>query len=360
MKNLYIHIPFCNRICSYCDFCKIIYSTDLVDKYLNELQNEISKRYKGELLETIYIGGGTPSSLTVLQLQKLFNIISNLKLSDLYEFTIEFNIEDITEEKLLLLKNNKVNRISIGIETINSKFYDLLGRYNEEKNTINKIELCKKYFENINIDLMYGFNNQTIEDLDKDLDFFLKLNIPHISIYSLILEEHTKLFVKKYLPINEEVESNMYYHIINRLKENGFNHYEISNVSKEGFDSKHNLCYWNNDKYHGFGLGASGYIGNERYSNTRSINNYLKGNYVVESEFLTKKDEMQYEMICGLRKKEGISKEKFFKRFDIAIEEVFDIDKLLKDNFLEEEKGYFRIPEDKLYISNQILINFID
>ena len=360
MKNLYIHIPFCNKICSYCDFCKILYFNELVDKYLASLQKEIQEKYNGEELETIYIGGGTPSSLSVLQLEKLFSITNKLNINDSYEFTIEFNIEDITQEKLLVIKNNKVNRISVGIQTINQKFYDLLGRNNKKEEVINKINLCKQYFENINIDLMYGFNNQTIEDLDKDIEFFLNLDIPHISTYSLILEEHTKLFIDNYKNIDEDIESNMYYHIIKRLKDNGFNHYEISNFSKEGYKSEHNLCYWNNENYYGFGLGASGYIDNLRYTNTRSLNNYLKGNYIIESETLTQKDKMQYEMICGLRKISGISKKQFYEKYNCDVKEVFDIEKLIKNKDLIETEDRIFIPEEKLYISNQILVKFLD
>ena len=360
MKNLYIHIPFCNKICSYCDFCKILYFNELVDKYLVSLQKEIQEKYNGEELETIYIGGGTPSSLSVLQLEKLFSITNKLNINDSSEFTIEFNIEDITQEKLLVIKNNKVNRISVGIQTINQKFYDLLGRNNKKEEVINKINLCKQYFENINIDLMYGFNNQTIEDLDKDIEFFLNLDIPHISTYSLILEEHTKLFIDNYKNIDEDIESNMYYHIIKRLKDNGFNHYEISNFSKEGYESNHNLCYWNNENYYGFGLGASGYIKDLRYTNTRSLNNYLKGNYIIENETLTKKDKMQYEMICGLRKISGISKKKFYEKHNCDVKEVFDIEKLIKNKDLIETEDRIFIPEEKLYISNQILVKFLD
>jgi len=359
MKSLYIHIPFCNKICSYCDFCKIYYSKDLVDKYLLSLQDEIKSNYKGETLKTIYVGGGTPSSLSPNQLNKLFYITSPLKLENTYEFTIEFNIEDITKEKLEIVKKNGVNRISIGIQTINDKFFSLLDRNNNIEDIIDKIKLCKKYFSNINIDLIYGFNNQTISDLDLDLDFLLKLDVSHISIYSLILEEHTKLFVNNYQVLNEDIESQMYYHIIKRLKRAGYFHYEISNFSKKGFASKHNLNYWNNEKYYGFGMGASGYIDNVRYTNTRSINNYLKGSAVFEKELIDKQNNMEYEMICGLRKIEGVSKNKFYDKFDCHIKEVFDLDDLFKKRLLEENEEFIFIPEDKLYVSNSILERFI-
>ncbi len=183
IESLYLHIPFCKQICSYCDFCKMFYNEKFVDDYLNELENEISKRYKKEYLKTIYIGGGTPSSLSIRQLEKLFSITNKLNIKEKYEFTFECNISDIDKELLEILKNNKVNRISIGIETINEKFYKLLNRYNNKEEVINKIKLVKEYFDNINIDLMYAFPNETMEDLDNDLNFFKELDVPHISIY---------------------------------------------------------------------------------------------------------------------------------------------------------------------------------
>ena len=171
IKSVYIHIPFCKSICSYCNFCKMYYNEKLVDKYLVELDHEIRSKYKGEKLKTIYIGGGTPSTLNNEQLDRLIKIIQLFNLEDEYEITIEANISDINESFLKKCKKANINRISIGIETINKKFFELLNRYNEKKEVINKINLCKKYFNNINIDLMYGFYNQTIEDLKLDLDY---------------------------------------------------------------------------------------------------------------------------------------------------------------------------------------------
>ena len=359
IESLYLHIPFCNEICSYCDFCKMYYNEKFVDDYLNELEKEIDKRYKKEPLKTIYIGGGTPSSLSIKQLEKLFSITNKLNIKKEYEFTFECNISDINIELLQILKQNKVNRISIGIETINEKFYKLLNRYNNKNEIIDKIKQVKEYFNNINIDLMYAFQNQTIEDLDKDLDFFKELEVPHISIYSLILEENTKLYINKTKPIEEELESNMYYHIIDYLNSLGYEHYEISNFAKKGYESIHNLTYWNNDKYYGFGLSSGGYIDNIRYTNTRSLNNYLKGDYIKEEDIITKEIDMENEMILGLRKTKGIKKDDFFSKYNFKMEEKFDIINMIDKKLLEDREGYIRIPKEKLYLSNSILINFI-
>lgn len=359
MKSAYIHIPFCKNICSYCDFCKMFYNEKLVYNYLDSLENEIISKYRGELLKTLYIGGGTPSCLNLSQLEKLFSITNKFNLDNDYEFTIELNISDITKEKLLLIKENRVNRLSIGIETINDKFFTLINRYNNKKDIIEKIDLCKKYFTNINIDLMYAFPGEVMKDLEKDLDFFRKLDVNHISIYSLILEKNTKLYIDKVDPISDILESNMYYYIIDYLTNIGYNHYEISNFSKVGYESLHNLNYWNNEYYYGFGLGASGYIDDLRYSNTRSINNYILGKYLLESDYIDKKTKMEEELICGLRKTNGISKKRFRDKFECDIRDVFDIDSLINKNELIEEEDKIYIPHDKLYISNNILVNFI-
>ena len=359
IKSLYIHIPFCHSICSYCDFCKMFYNEELVNKYLDSLRNEIIEYYQNETIETIYIGGGTPSALNDKQLDVLFNILKNIKTSSDLEFTFEVNVKDINENLLKKLKSNKVNRISIGIETINDKFLKLIERIHTKDEVLEKIKITKKYFNNINVDFMYGFNGETIEDLNNDLEFFKKLDVNHISIYSLILEPNTKLYINKTEPIDEELESNMYFYIINYLEKLGFNHYEISNFEKDNTYSRHNLTYWNNECYYGFGLGASGYIDNIRYTNTRSISKYLTGVYRLDEEVVTKKVDMENEMILGLRKITGVNKKMFLDKYNCKMEEVFNIDELLEKKLLKENNDYLFMPKDQLYLSNSILVNFI-
>ncbi len=355
IKSIYIHIPFCNKICTYCDFCKIYYNKQLVNKYLEELNREFDKKYQNEEIETIYIGGGTPSSLNNNQLDELFKITNKIKLKKEYEFTFECNIENINENLLQKLKQNKINRISIGIESFNKSILDKLGRsYQLKINVKEKIDLVKKYFNNINIDLIYGIKNQTISDLQEDLNKFINLDINHISIYSLILENHTILKIKKYKEIEDNLSRQMYDYICKYLKEKGYNHYEISNFEKNNTASKHNLTYWDNDKYYGLGLGAAGYIKNIRYTNTRSITKYLNHKYLKEEELITKRIDMENFMILGLRKIKGISNKEFKKRYNLNIEEVFNTNKLQKKD------DYYYIEESNLYISNYILQDFIE
>lgn len=357
VNNCYIHIPFCNNICSYCDFCKLFYNENMTDKYLASLEQEILSTYNNEKLDTIYIGGGTPSSLNLEQLKKLFNILNIFKKSEKLEYTIECNFDSITLEKLKLFKENGINRISFGLETVNKNNLILLGRKENKKRVKYIIELCRSLgFDNINIDLMYAIPNETLDDLSNDIDFVLSLKPEHISTYSLIIEPHTKLAINKTDYIDEDLDYEMYKLIINKLKD--YEHYEISNFSKKGYESKHNLCYWKNKNYYGFGLGTSSYIGNRRITNTRSIKKYMSGNYILEYDNLSKSDIMDYEMILGLRLLKGVNKKYFENKYEEKIENIYPIDSLVSNDLICNDENIY-IPEDKIYVSNEILINFV-
>ena len=357
ISNCYIHIPFCEKICSYCDFCKMFYNEKIVDQYLNELEREISSIYRGEVLDTIYIGGGTPSSLSVEQLKRLFSITNKLNTSGDCEFTIEANFENTTFEKLQLFKNSGINRLSFGLETINKDGLGLLERNFTEEKVINVIKMAKEMgFNNINVDLMYALPKETIEDLEKDLDFIFSLDVEHVSCYSLIVEEHTKLAINNTSNIDEDLDFDMYNTICDKMADKEYVHYEISNYSKEGYFSKHNLCYWKNKEYYGFGLGASSYIDNRRINNTRSINKYLEGKYVLNFEELGKEDLFEYEVMLNLRKKDGIDLDKIYDKYGMYL----NYDWLVKLGLLEKCNNRLFIPEDKWYISNEIIVRLLE
>ena len=352
--SVYIHIPFCSSICSYCDFCKILKNDKYINKYLNALKKEIKTNYKGEMVKTLYIGGGTPSSLSLESLKKLFSIIKIFNLDKNCEITFETNSEDLTKEKINFLKKY-INRLSIGVQTFDKNLIKILNR----KLNLDNIKLACHNFDNVNIDLMYGFQSQTLNDLKEDLNKIIKLNPKHISTYCLILEPHTKLYIDKYKTLDDDKEREMYDLINKTLKENNYIRYELSNFSKPGFESKHNLTYWNNEKYYGFGLGASGYIDNVRYENTRSLNEYLKGNYLLEKHELSLKETIQNEFILGLRKIKGLNKEKFYQKYKIEIKKVPEVKRLLKENLLLEDAENIYINPKYLYTSNEIMLNFI-
>ena len=306
------------------------------------------------MIETIYIGGGTPSSLEIEELEKLFSIIKKIK-SNYLEFTIECNLDNLTKEKIDLFKRNNINRISIGIESFDKKNLKFLNR---NLNNLELIPYIKKIgIDNINVDLIYALPTESKKTLINDMDKLLELDVPHISTYSLIIEPHTMIYNKKIENIDDLLDLEMYNIICSKLK--AYNHYEISNFSKKGYESKHNLTYWNNEHYYGFGMGASGYIDNIRYTNTKSINEYIKGNYILEEEKLDIKETMENEMILGLRKLEGVNISNFRKKYNREIKEVFKIDKLIEEGKLLIENDYIKINPKYLYVSNEILINFI-
>ena len=360
VKSMYIHIPFCSDICSYCDFCKLYYNKKFVSDYLIALEKEINNNYHNEELETIYIGGGTPSCLSLEELKILFKILSKIKRKNNCEITIEGNFESTTKEKLELYKSFGINRLSFGIETTNKKGLAYLNRCLDKQRVEKLIKESRDLgFNNINVDLIYAYKDETIKDLKEDINYILSLNVEHVSTYSLIIEDHTILKNKGEKPISEDLDEEMYQTICKELKANNYNHYEISNFSKEGYESKHNLTYWLNEEYYGFGLGASSYLNNKREDNTRSITNYIKGLYNKETEELSLEDKMYYEVICNIRLKEGISLTRFKNKYKKDLKDIFPFQDLIKENLLVEHNNKLFIPEEKWYISNEILLRWL-
>lgn len=361
IKSCYIHIPFCTNICSYCDFCKLLVEDIWVNEYLDALEKEIENTYQNEELETIYIGGGTPSCLSLDELERLLKILAVFKKSDNIEYTIEGNFESTTREKLELYKKYGINRLSFGLETIHSNLLKILHREVDTKRVEEIITVARELgFSNINLDLMYALPTETKEDLKRDLDFLLSFDIEHISTYSLILEDHTLLKIKNIQPIDSDVDYEMYQMICEILKKNHYLHYEISNFSKKGYESKHNTTYWNNEEYYGFGLGASSYIGNERIENTRSFQQYRLGNVRKNQEILNKNDKVEYEVILNLRKREGISLAMFREKYQQDLKDFYDYEPLVEEKFLLKRGNHLFIPEDKWYISNEIIVRLLE
>lgn len=360
MRAVYIHIPFCRSICSYCDFCKVIYKEEWAVLYLEKLKEEITDKYMGESINTIYIGGGTPSCLKLDELKDLLELTKIFNIDNLEEFTFECNIDDINEEFLNLLKKYKVSRLSIGIESFDKKNQIFMKRkvnYNDVKN---KIELIReKGFNNINLDLIYALPSEQIKTLRKDIKKVLSLKPEHISTYSLMIEDNTYLGYEKTKSIPEELDLKMYKYICRTLKLHGYKHYEISNFSKKGYESKHNLVYWNNLEYYGFGCGASGYIDSIRYDNTRNLAKYLKGYFSENESLISIEGKREYELMLGLRKIDGVNLEGFYKKYHVNMQDVFPIMPLIKNKDLICKKGNIMINPKKLYVMNEILLKLI-
>lgn len=357
--SIYIHIPFCNSICTYCDFCKIFYNKKYINDYLNNLEQEIKVRYKSEIVNTIFIGGGTPSSLDDEELIRLMNIIEIFKLNDNYEFTVECNIESITENKLKIMKKYGVNRISIGVESFDNSIIKLLGRNHTKKDVYNKMGIVKRYFSNISIDLIYAAYDD-INILKSDIDCFLKLDIPHISTYSLIIEDNTMLKINGMKNIDEDIDYEMYKYIEDALEKNDYIHYEISNYAKNGYQSKHNLVYWNNEEYYGFGLSSTSYINNERITNTKNLRKYLNGEYLDTSVYEDKDIRMENEIMLGLRKLDGIDLDRFKEKFNVSLEDIYNIDNLVRNGYLIRDNNCIKIDKKYMYISNEIIVRILE
>lgn len=360
MRSVYIHIPFCKSICSYCDFCKLHYHKKWSCEYLLQLKEEILDFYMEDEIKSIYIGGGTPSCLAIKEISYLLRLTTYFKKKPNIEFTFECNLLDITEELLTLLKEYNVNRLSIGIETFNPKFQNFLRREHTYEEAKEKMALIRKYnFKNVNIDLMYAFKEETLKDLKEDLELFLSLKPDHISTYSLMIEPHTLLNNKHVLPINEDTDYEMWSYICKVLTKHNFIHYEVSNFGQKNSLSIHNMTYWNNEEYYGFGLSASGYIDGIRYTNTKNILNYLAGKREGEREILSKDAIMDHEIMLGLRKIEGIHKKTFEEKYHVVMENIYPIKPLLKNGELKFQNGYLFIPLEKIYVMNEILLKMI-
>ena len=341
INSLYIHIPFCDSICPYCDFTKFISKDIFKFGYVNQLIRDLNELIAGNYkFKTIYIGGGTPSCLSIKDLTKLLKKVKLLiNFNTNYEFTIEANPESLDENKLRLFKSAGINRISIGIQSFNEKLLETINR-NYHINYFNLIKTVKKYINNINIDLIYGLPGQNKDELLKDLNNFIKLDINHISTYSLSINPMSIFYVKGYKEIDEDLSREFYDTILDFLRKHGFERYEVSNFAKPGYESKHNLTYWNDEEYIGLGVGASGYIYPYRYKNSSNLTSYLQGKRNLEKEIITKNDNKIYFLLCNLRKKQGfllktyeiLFKTRFFDDFSGKIENFLENNLIITEN----------------------------
>ena len=368
--SAYVHIPFCTQICYYCDFSKVFIKNQPVDSYLEHLLEEF-RFYDIQKLRTLYIGGGTPTALSAPQLEVLLKgLTKNLDLSVLEELTIEANPGDLDADKIAVLKNSAVNRVSLGVQTFDDKMLKKIGRSHLEKDIYENIDRLKLAgFDNISIDLIYALPGQTMEQVKENVAKAIGLDIPHMSLYSLILENHT-VFMNRMrrgkLPLpKEELEAEMFEYIIAELERVGFEHYEISNFSKPGFESRHNLMYWDNAEYYGIGAGASGYVNGIRYKNHGPIRHYLsaveEGNARITEEHLSQKEQMEEEMFLGLRKKSGVSmarfEEKFGRSFDGLYGEI--VRDLVQQGLMQIEGDRVRMTKRGLFLGDTVAERFI-
>lgn len=356
--SLYIHIPFCKQKCLYCDFPSYAGKESLMDQYIDSLNKEIINKGKNYLIKSIFIGGGTPSYLDEKNLESLLKAINQLKFKEDIEFTVECNPGTLNEEKLLIMKNNNVNRLSMGLQSTNNSLLKEIGRIHTFEQFKNNYDEARKIgFDNINIDLMFGLPNQSVEEWKRTLEDAVSLNPDHISAYSLIIEEGT-CFYKLYdddklnLP-NEDEERSMYLLAKEVLKEYGYHQYEISNYSKDSKECYHNKVYWKCNEYLGLGVSASSFVDEKRFKNIDDIKMYIEKinkNEDVREEIHVNdiKDDMEEFMFMGLRMMEGIKVKEFKERFGRDVFEIYD--SAIKNNM---KKGLLLFDSEKLYLSSK-------
>lgn len=355
--SLYVHIPFCSSICPYCDFPKVYYRKDWAKDYLKALKNEIKARSQG-LFSTIFVGGGTPSCLQKEDLEELLSFLRPY-LREGGEFSFEANPESLSEEKIALLSAYGVNRVSIGAQSTTQKSLNTLGRNHDFALVKKRVEQLRgQGISNINVDWMYGFPNQSEGDLRQDIANFLSLGVPHISAYSLILEEGTAYSAKGIAPLEDDVQQAYFVEIREALKKEGFERYEVSNFAKAGRQCRHNLTYWKDLPYVGAGLGAAGYIGNKRYKNTRNLVRYLQGKTTQEEEELNQASELEDFFLTNLRLVEGFELKAFEERFGFPFLPRYQekAQRLISKGLLEIGDGRVKTSERGMDLLDTVLV----
>lgn len=374
IKGAYIHIPFCEQICYYCDFNKVFLQGQPVDEYLQALRKEIQLTLKDRKtpLQSIFVGGGTPTALNEKQLATLCEIIiTELPVKQPIEFTFEANPSDLSKEKLQILYDAGVNRLSFGVQTFNDELLEKIGRTHRKKDVLKTVHLAKEVgFQNISMDLIYRLPGQTIDDFHETLMTAFELPTTHFSAYSLIVEPKTRFYHLMRLgrlPLpSEEVEALMYELVMEEMEKHGYYQYEISNFAKSGYESKHNLTYWNNEEYYGFGAGAHSYVDGIRRENYAPLKKYMepleKDHLPIREEFLlTKKEKMEEEMFLGLRKTRGVSRSLFIKKYGIDPLELYskEIKELVKNGLLIANEEHIHLTKKGKLLGNEVFEAFL-
>lgn len=369
--SLYIHIPFCKQKCFYCDFPSFAGKEELRVDYINALVKDLKNKCKDHLIKTIFIGGGTPSYLEVNEIEKLLDAVNELNLKDDIEFSMECNPGTLKKEKLEVMKKGGINRISFGLQSCDNKLLKQIGRIHTFEEFLENYNLAREEgFDNINVDLMYGLPNQSVENLKDTLEKICKIKPEHISAYSLIIEEDTAFYTlyerDKLLLPSEDEEREMDILTKKILIENGYNQYEISNYSLKGKECEHNKVYWTLGEYIGIGTACSSYIDGYRLENINNIKEYIKKinlgeEVVIEKHKNSIKDDMEEFVFMGLRMSVGIDIDRFKNEFNKPIESIYGIviDKNIKRGLLEIMDNRMFLTEKGMEISNDVMSDFI-
>jgi len=359
-KALYLHIPFCDALCPYCDFAKVYTGLFSESLYLKRLKEEVEGlRIPDDSLETIYVGGGTPSALSAESLSSLLSYLHG-RFPSVQEFTVEANPESLSEEKILLLSRNGVNRVSLGVQSVKEETLRRLGRLHAPEQAKRAVRSLKGAgIKNVSLDFIYGIPFAPEDEVESDLSFALEEEVPHLSFYSLQIEPGTAFYNEKMAPLPDEELRRQYDEIVKTLRRHGYVRYEVSNFARPGFSSRHNKTYWKDLPYYAAGVSASGYLGDVRYTNTRSVPLYLaEKNHRSEEKISTKEEEFEYLML-NLRLEEGFLLKDFRRRFkkDFLTAYREKVEKV-KDEVVVDD-GHFALKPEYLYVMDSILLELL-
>jgi len=359
-KALYVHVPFCDKICAYCDFVRVISHPKLIAQYLGALKSELES-YPKVQYETMYIGGGTPTALSEKELTILLEILKPVS-KLVQEYTIEVNPESLTTEKAKIMKRYGINRASLGVQSFDDKELLLLHRAHHKEDIRTAMDLLiKNGITNISIDLIYGLPLQTLESFENSIHEAFKLRITHLSLYSLTIEPNSEFGRMKVQKVSDEMEEQFYFKAIDLFKTYEFNQYEISNFTKDK-PSRHNMTYWHYDDYLGFGPGAVSLYQNQRIENTKNLMDYANGKWHSSIIDLSQED-LRYEfLMMGLRMKEGIALNRYEQRFGEPLTQHYgkQIEILIKKGWLSVENGTLKATEEGYPLLNTVLGELLD
>ena len=375
--GIYIHIPFCKSKCYYCDFLSFADKNELQERYIKCVRKEIVDKHSIKdtyIIKTIYIGGGTPSVIKPQLIESILKTIrQNYKIKSDAEITIEVNPGTVDREKLEMYKKCGINRLSIGLQAAQDNILKLIGRIHTFEDFISTYKTARDVgFNNINIDLMIGLPSQTMNDVEDSIKKVLYFRPEHLSVYSLMLEDNTKLkeiVERKIVELpSEEEERKMYCFVKKTLKDCGYRQYEISNYAKPGLESKHNLDCWRQNEYLGFGVNASSFIKGQRFSNISNIEEYMENieknklekNIILEEDLNNENMKKEY-MMLGLRTIDGINITKFQRKFGTnpIMDFCFQLDKLVKEDLIIVEDDDIKLTDKGLDFANLVWEEFV-
>ncbi|HCK88983.1 MAG TPA: coproporphyrinogen III oxidase [Erysipelotrichaceae bacterium] len=361
-QSMYLHVPFCRTICSYCDFCHTVYRRERAEAWLNALKEDLSSRkIPASSQKTVYIGGGTPTCLDADLLDRLLSML-DFCVGENCEYTAEVNPETLDQEKAQIMAAHGITRASIGFQTDNPRLLKMMNRHHTAETVRESMELLRENgIADISLDLMYSLPEQTMEDLKQAVHTAVSFDPDHLSLYSLTIEKNTVFGKKGFQSLDEDTEADMYEWICDTLPEYGYEQYEISNFAKQGHESRHNLAYWHYDDFYGISCGASGKENGVRYDVVRNLDEYIHDPGRREDIVLDKKDRMFETVMMGLRLKKGVSLKLFEERFGIPLKEAMPVSsRLSEEGLLEWHDGYLRCTDRGYPVLNSILVEFLD